>query len=203
MHQYSNSHSKDLLFQTPLSSSWTPCFCLPRNGVISLTWLYTSLTKKCAGGDRDSLVPSNCLSMLRYGWFLRSHRLWPMYANLFEFCSHKEHVSDKQWEQPWPFLLLCPDKLRWVELSLMVVISITCKVKCWLTTASQTSTPFQRTWRSSMRGQRNTSILSPCCFGPESNVDNMIYLCLLQSHGGRFMIDNRIGHVLCKALMFR
>ena len=207
MCQYSNSHRMDFLLQIPSwsssSPSWsTPCFRLSRTGVTSLTYLYISIPKKCGGGFRDSLVPSNCMSMLRYGWFLRSHRLWPMYANLFEFCSHKKHVSDKQWEQPWPFLLLWLDKLWWAGLSLMVVISIACKVKCWLTTASLTSTPCQRSWRSSMRGRRKTSILSPGCFGPETNVDSMIYLHLLQSHGERFMIDNRTGHMLCEVLIF-
>ena len=208
MCQYSNSHRMDFLFQIPSSwpsssPSWsTLCFYLLRTVLTSLTCLYTSLPDKCGGGFLVSLVPSNYLSMLRYGWFFGSHRLWPIYANLFEFFSLKKHVSDKQREQPWPFLLLCPDKLRWAGLSLMVVISIAYKVKCWLTTASLTSTPCQRSWRSSTRGWRKTSILSPGCFSPEINVDSMIYLRLLQSHGRRFMIDNRTGHVLCEVLMF-
>jgi len=208
MCQYSNSYSMNFLFHIP--SSWqsssppwlTPHFRLLRTVLTSLNHMYTSLPEKCGGGFRVSLVPPNCLSMLWYRWFFGSHRLWPIYANLFEFFSHKEHVSDKQWEQPWPFLLLCPDKLRWAGLSLMVVISITCKVKCLLTTGSLTSTPSQRRWRSSTRGWRNTWILSPGCFGSETNGDSMIYLRLLQNHGGRFMIDNRTGHVLCDVVMF-
>ena len=44
-------------------------------------------------------------------------------------------------------------------------------------------------------GWRNTSILSPGCFGPETNIDSITYLRLLQSHGGDSWLT--IEHATC------
>jgi uncharacterized membrane protein len=38
------------------------------------------------------------------------------------------------------------------------------------------------------------------CCGPNINLDNIIYFCLLHNQGGRFKIVSTIGHVLCVLL---
>ena len=88
------SYSRSLLIFMNFTFSLAENWC----DILNLT-VHITLWKMCWRRSWRSWLPCTIKLSVHASVQVipRKHRLWPMYANLFKFCSHKEHVSDKKW----------------------------------------------------------------------------------------------------------